>query len=210
MDKNVIPVSLMDEECEICSCFNPLLERRTLLKAALGMVLGLPFIDPALAQPTSPTAAPPEEGDQFVFAFGDKKGEIITPKDLPLGGPQVMAYPMDPKTKVVKDGSRLNKIIIIHLDPIELSEETRAHSVEGIVAYSAICTHQGCDVTEWKSKEKVFLCPCHESEFDPKNEAQVVHGPASRRLAALPLKLVEGALVAAGGFIGSIGPRRSY
>lgn len=198
----------MDEKYGIPCCFTQVLERRTVLKAALGIVLGLQVTDFVEAQEADPTKVRPQEGDQFVFAFGDKKGEIITPKDLTLGGPQVIAYPMDPTTQVVRDGSRFNRILLIHLDPAELTEETRARSVEGVVAYSAICTHQACDVSEWYSERKIFLCPCHESQFDPKDSARVVHGPAPRRLPALPLKLVAGILVVADDFSGTVGPKR--
>ena len=47
-------------------------------------------------------------------------------------------------------------------------------------------------------------CPCHDSEFDPKDGARVVTGPAPRRL-PLPLKIVDGVLMAAGGFAGRVG-----
>ncbi len=35
---------------------------------------------------------------------------------------------------------------------------------------------------------------CHNSEYDPRAGAQVVFGPAPRRLAALPLTLADGSL----------------
>ena len=40
-----------------------------------------------------------DHGDQFVFVLGDKKGEVIKVEDLPLGGPQQLAYPMEPASK---------------------------------------------------------------------------------------------------------------
>jgi rieske iron-sulfur protein len=50
-----------------------------------------------------------------------------------------------------------------------------------------------------------LMCFCHYSQFDPKDGARVVEGPAPRRLAALPLKLADGVLTVAGGFIGRVG-----
>ena len=41
----------------------------------------------------------------------------------------------------------------------------------GIVAYSGVCTHTGCDVTDWFPDVRRFKCPCHESEFDPADGA---------------------------------------
>lgn len=140
-----------------------------------------------------------------MFATGERKGDIIALADLPLGGPPVMAYPMDPQTKIVRDGSRLNQVLLIRLDAEALAEETRVRSAAGVVAYSAICTHAGCDVADWQAETKMLLCFCHYSYFDPKDGARVLEGPAPRRLAALPLKIADGVLMAAGGFVGRVG-----
>jgi nitrite reductase/ring-hydroxylating ferredoxin subunit len=196
------------------SCFNQTFARRTALKAVIGAVVCLGLgraITPGDAVASQDVSAPrnlrPREGDRLVFAEGDRPLEAITPKDLLVGGPRVMAFPIDPKTNVVKDGSRLNKVLLVRFDPESLAEETRARSADGIVAYSGVCTHQGCDVAAWQEDTKTFWCPCHESRFDPRNGARVVGGPAPKRLAALPLKLVEGALTVAGGFSGTVGPQ---
>jgi nitrite reductase/ring-hydroxylating ferredoxin subunit len=42
-------------------------------------------------------------------------------------------------------------------------------------AFSAICTHQGCSVTE--VKERAIICSCHGSQFDL-TDGSVVLGPA--------------------------------
>ena len=46
-------------------------------------------------------------------------------------------------------------------------------------AFSATCTHQGCQVTQVKNGQ--ILCPCHGSRFDA-NTGEVVSGPAPRAL----------------------------
>jgi Rieske Fe-S protein len=112
---------------------------------------------------------------------------------------------MDPQTKTVRDASRLNQVLLIRLNNEELSPETRTDSADGVVAYSSICTHQGCDVSQWKAENKMLLCVCHRSEFDPKDKAAVTFGPAPRRLPMLPVKVVEGQLQVAGGFRGKPG-----
>lgn len=180
-------------------------DRRTLLKAALGLGLGLSFLEVVSARAEDPRMLRPQVGDQFVFPFGDREGQIITPEDLPLGGPQQLAYPMDPRGKIVRNGSTLNQVVLIRLDPTELTDDTRAHAAEGVVAYSAVCTHQQCPVSMWQARAKALFCACHGSEFDPRDRARVVDGPAPRRLPMLPLKMVGGALTAAGEFTGRVG-----
>jgi rieske iron-sulfur protein len=176
-----------------------------LLQAVLGFGLAWPWLNGAMAQDSEPRLARPQEGDRFVFATGERKGELIMPADLPMGGPPVMAYPMDAQSQTVREGSRLNQVLLIHLDAAGLTDDTRTRSAAGIVAYSAICTHAGCDVADWKNDTKTLMCFCHYSEFDPKDGARVLEGPAPSRLAALPLKVVDGVLMAAGGFSGRVG-----
>ena len=140
-----------------------------------------------------------------MFSLGERQGQIITLQDLPLGGPPVIAYPLEPGTQTVRDGSRLNRVLLVHLVQEDLAEQTRAVAAEGIVGYSAICTHTGCDVTGWKAETKHFVCPCHASEFDPKDQAHIVGGPAPRPLAALPLQIADGKVTVAGPFSGRVG-----
>ena len=62
------------------------------------------------------------------------------------------------------------------------------------VAYSAVCTHQGCDVA-YQGGE--LACPCHGSVFDPADGAAVVTGPATRLLPEIPIKVQGGEVVRA-------------
>jgi rieske iron-sulfur protein len=151
----------------------------------------------------------PQIGDVLVVSEGEHEGEVIKPDDLKVGGPPLRAWPKDPKTSVVRNGSRLNEVLVIKLEASELDDTTRARAVDGIIAYSAICTHAACPVTEWVKAEQgvknVLKCPCHNSEYDPRQNAQVVFGPAPRRLAALPLVLSDGTLTVAASFAGKVG-----
>jgi rieske iron-sulfur protein len=184
-----------------CGC-----QRRDLLGAAVGLAAGLSAL-PAVAEGEAQDAAsmPPQVGDQLVFLAGDKKGQAIRAEDLAVGGPQVQAWPFDPKTKTVRDQNRLNMLVALRFDPKDLSEETRANSDQGVVVYSDICTHQGCPVNMWEKDLQFLFCSCHGSQYDPKNAAEVQAGPAPRGLPALPIKVEDGTLVVAGKFSGRVG-----
>lgn len=155
----------------------------------------------------------PQKGDLLVHSEGDQEGQVIRPDDLKLGGPPLQAWPKDPKTSVIRKGSRLNEVVLVKLDPNELDDDTRPRAADGIVAYSAVCSHAGCPVTEWVKQDNgdktVLKCPCHNSEYDPRQGAEVVFGPAPRHLAALPLALVDGSLTVAGSFIGKVGAQQA-
>jgi Rieske Fe-S protein len=99
----------------------------------------------------------------------------------------------------------LNQVVLVRLDPAGFKAETLARAAAGVVAYSGVCSHTGCDVTDWFADVRRFKCPCHESEFDPSDAARVVGGPAPWQLAALPLKIVDGKLAVAGAFEGRLG-----
>jgi rieske iron-sulfur protein len=181
--------------------------RRTVLKA-LGLGLGLSFVDvTSVLADDDPRMMRPQEGDRFVFALGDREGQTVSPEDLPLGGPQQAAYAMDPGAKVVRNGSFLSEVVLIRLDPVQLTEDTRALAAEGIVAYSIVCTHQGCPVSMWQAQAKTLFCACHGSQFDPRDRARVVDGPATRRLPMLPLKMIDGVVTVAGKFTGRVGAK---
>lgn len=62
---------------------------------------------------------------------------------------------------------------------------------KNLVAVNPTCTHMGCTV-EWLEDEKIFLCPCHASEF--KSNGNVQTGPATKPLSTYQAK-IEGDLV---------------
>jgi cytochrome b6-f complex iron-sulfur subunit len=75
-----------------------------------------------------------------------------------------------------------NPAVLVHLDNGDF------------VAYSAVCTHQGCTVAYQDSN---LACPCHGSIFDPADGAAVVSGPAQRPLPEIPVKVQGGEVVRA-------------
>ncbi|WP_454630622.1 QcrA and Rieske domain-containing protein [Bradyrhizobium cenepequi] len=201
-------MSVKDSDTRSCCFCDPIIERRTLL--VCGLALTLPSLDtlPARADAPDPRAVRPQPGDLLVFTSGDRREQIIRPDDLTIGAPPTLAFPMDPASRSVRDGSRINMIVLIRVDSNEIAEADRGRAADGIVAFSAICTHYGCPVTGLDQTAKNLACKCHGSIFDPRNNAEVVGGPAPRRLAALPLKLEKDELKVAGGFSGAVGQQR--
>lgn len=186
--------------------------RRVVLRTALAAGASLALSRASRADDEKPGAEErPQPGNVFVFSEGDGAGKRVMPASLPLGGPPALVWPMDSRAQVVRDGSRLNQVLLLRLDPASLDEDTRPYAVQGIVAYSAICTHAGCPVTGWVQDDAklVLKCFCHNSEYDPRQRAKVVFGPAPRHLAVLPVKIVDGALTVAARFIGKVGPTQS-
>jgi Rieske Fe-S protein len=169
------------------------IERRTLLMAGLGLAL----------RQTDPASSRPKVGDFFVKP-GDATKSPLMPGDIPTGAAQTLAWPMDSSDGTVRSGSRLNQVILLRLAPDTLSQETRGRAAEGVVAYTSVCTHTGCDVDDWEPSARLLACQCHFSQFDPRDGAKVIDGPAPRPLPALPLKIVDGKLAVAQPFTAPI------
>ena len=105
-------------------------------------------------------------------------------------------------------------VVRIPAGELALPTDRRDWAVEGIVAYSKVCTHAGCAVALYRKPtfppvqaRPALVCPCHYSTFDPARAGKVLFGPAGRALPQLPLmRDRRGALRAAGNFSGPVGP----
>lgn len=62
-----------------------------------------------------------------------------------------------------------------------------------VVAFSAVCTHQGCAVAVASKTE--LDCPCHGSKFNALTGA-VLNGPANKPLPSVAVKLSGDSVVA--------------
>ncbi len=180
-------------------------EKRLTLRSTGALILcaGLGIGQTVFA--TSASEPHPQNGDQLMSADADGKPVALRADQIPVNSKPIQVFPFDPKTGEVKNGSRLNKIILMRLAASELSDEMKAVSANGVVAYSSVCTHQGCEVSEWVAKDKVLMCYCHFSKFSPALGGEVVSGPAPRTLPLLPLREENGVLVVAGNFTSSPG-----
>jgi ubiquinol-cytochrome c reductase iron-sulfur subunit len=92
-------------------------------------------------------------------------------------------------------------------EKLKLRPERMAWTVNGLVAYSRVCTHAGCPVSQYYDTESIVACPCHQSTFDLLEGGRPTGGPASRPLPQLPLGVdAAGHLVALGDFSSPVGP----
>lgn len=90
---------------------------------------------------------------------------------------------------------------------IRLPEGVGQNTVQGLVAYSKMCTHAGCPVALYRAADYRLVCPCHQSSFDASNNASVLTGPADHALPRLPLEIApDGYIIAAGDFPDPVGP----
>jgi ubiquinol-cytochrome c reductase iron-sulfur subunit len=126
----------------------------------------------------------------------------LKPDDLEVGG-VVTVFPEG--TDIRQDvGATL--VIRVPPDQLELPADRSNWSVDGVVAYSKLCTHAGCPVGLYADQQAQLLCPCHHSVFNVLDGAQPMQGPASHPLPQLPLALdSDGNLVADGDFSGPVG-----
>ena len=92
-------------------------------------MLGLDLVPDAIAQGVDLRSTRPQPGDQLVFAEGTRKGEIISVADIQPGGPQVPAFAFDSRSKLIRDGSRLNKILLVRSGRETLISYRRTRSV---------------------------------------------------------------------------------
>ena len=93
--------------------------------------------------------------------------ESITVTDIPIGGGVIVSEP-----------------------PVVLTQPTPGD----VKAFTSICPHQGCKVSEVSNNE--IYCPCHGSKFSAL-DGSVIQGPATEGLAAAAVA-VDGTKVSFG------------
>lgn len=191
---------------QACGC-QASVKRRTVLQgmAFAGAASVLP--GGAFAQGQASDAAPedmlPQEGDHLV-AERTNSTTPLTVEDIDSGR-LTQAWAMSPDG-TVRNGVHEHLLVMIKFDPSKLGETTTEKAAEGVVAYSAICTHQGCTVQQYVPDLGTIECPCHGSHFIPTQNGEVKYGPAQRNLPSLKLAVADdGTLTVAEGFSSRLG-----
>ena len=131
-----------------------------------------------------------------------ESGEPVRPGDVASG--EVLTVFPEGHTK---DGDV--PALLVRLDPadLELPPQRSGWTVDGLVAYSRLCTHLGCPVGLYEQETSRVFCPCHQSAFDLLDGAEPLAGPATRPLPQLPIQVGPDGLLRAGGdFSAPVGP----
>lgn len=186
------------------------LPRRSLL--ALAALLPIPVV--VLLRDVGRTAAASRE--HTIWAKGvrlvtDVSGRPIAVADLEVGE-LVHAVPetlgglpeSDRPEAKAKAAVVVVRMAAREINPAEGREDWH---LDGVIAYSKICTHVGCPMGLYERTTKHLLCPCHQSTFDLANNGTVAFGPATRSLPQLPLATdPDGFVVALSDFTEPVGP----
>jgi Rieske Fe-S protein len=174
--------------------------RRDMLKSTCTLVgaTALVSIGGSVKAFAEPQKDAPQVGDVFVFTDGPKKGSVVMVDDVVLDAAPLTVMPKDPNG-AVRDGENFTTLLYrVAKDkvPADMAPDT----IDGLAAWSAVCTHQGCLMTEvHKASEAVnafgFICPCHDAIFDPLQEGKNTAGATSATLAYFPIKSDGGKIV---------------
>jgi ubiquinol-cytochrome c reductase iron-sulfur subunit len=194
-----------------------LLGRRRLIRAFLrGTLALLPLPTVVALRGLDPT--PDEKHEHTAWAEGvrlltDIGYRPIRASDLQVGA-MVNVMPASLLDLPAEGPARLNErakspVVLVRMRPDELAPDEGRENwhVDGIIAYSKICTHAGCPVSLYEHTTHHLLCPCHQATFDLADNGAVVFGPATRTLPQLPLAVDDdGFLMAQSDFTEAVGP----
>lgn len=186
------------------------LSRRSLV--GLAVLLPIPVV--VLLRDVGRSAAARRE--HTIWATGvrlvtDVSGRSIRRADLEIGAlvhaiPETLADLPEPD----RSGAKAKAAIVLVRIPADEITPARGREnwhVDGIIAYSKICTHVGCPMGLYERTTHHLLCPCHQSTFDLADNGVVVFGPATRALPQLPLATdADGFVVALSDFTEPVGP----
>ncbi|WP_026421452.1 ubiquinol-cytochrome c reductase iron-sulfur subunit [Actinokineospora inagensis] len=143
---------------------------------------------------------------------------LVKPSDMDAGGMETV-FPFRESER--KDHEALsaalkrsdNPVMLIRLRPEDAAKVIKAQGQEDFnygdyYAYTKICSHLGCPTSLYEQRTNRILCPCHQSQFNALEYAKPIFGPATRKLAQLPIAVDEetGYLYARSDFTEPVGP----
>ena len=158
-----------------------------------------------------------EKGEKVYLrrATGGHEISLVRPEDMDAGAMDTV-FPYR-KTDSEDDWHKVtllgdSAVMLIRLRPQDGAKVIKHEGQEDFnygdyYAYTKICSHLGCPTSLYEQRTNRILCPCHQSQFDALQYAKPVFGPATRKLAQLPITVDEdGYFISTGDFIEPVGP----
>jgi ubiquinol-cytochrome c reductase iron-sulfur subunit len=128
-------------------------------------------------------------------ATGNDEVSLVRPEDMDAGAMETVFPYRETDThedweKVLHAGD--SPVMLIRLRPQDAARVIKHQGQEDynygdFYAYTKICSHLGCPTSLYEQRSNRILCPCHQSQFDALQYAKPVFGPATRKLAQLPI-----------------------
>ena len=128
-------------------------------------------------------AAGAEPAAAAARAEGYPRVKVIDLKKLKVNRPVNFDYPLKGQSNMLID--------LGHAVPGGVGRR------KSIVAYSTRCQHMGCPVA-YNRTLREFVCPCHQTRYDPERLASIIQGVATRALPRVLLQVKSGAVWAVG------------
>lgn len=168
-----------------------------------GIFSARPLLFGAMPPPNSKQRAVDEDRRRFLMQLGGvavgaiwvlgvlprvRQSAIATlPSSTPSATPTPIASPTG--TRVGNMADLQSQTYLEFQDP-KSGDPAVAVQLSGgsVVAFDAVCTHAGCQVSYDKGQH-LLACPCHGALFDPAHGASVVSGPAPTPLQPIPIQV---------------------
>jgi rieske iron-sulfur protein len=160
-------------------------DRRNLLIGGAGLLMGLSLGPGALEAAKKPDRLPPQIGDRLMITRGPHKDKFLRPEMLGVGEKQVEGFPFGVEDNVLRRRNRLNRLVFVRVEPDAIDADVAPRAADGVLVYSAVCTHKGCTIKSWMAEKQHLRCHCHLSEFAVLTGGSVHGGPARAPLPML-------------------------
>jgi Rieske Fe-S protein len=176
-------------------------DRRSLMIGGAGLLMGLSLRPSAVEAAKKPDRLPPQVGDRLMITRGAHKNEFLRPELLALNQKPFEGFPYGVEDDVLRRRNRFNRLLFVRVDPEAIDAKVAPRAAQGVLVYSAICTHTGCTIKSWVAENQHFRCHCHLSEFAVLKGGSVRGGPARAPLPMLGVAIDdEGYVVVAEAF----------
>ncbi len=195
-----------EERADVASAFwagAAPIERRSLIGKVFALALGslgLAALFPIRSLRTRPGRTLAHTEWRAGLRMVTEQGVALRPEDVDVNGVRTVF----PEGHLRAADSQT---LLIRLPSGVAPPGPQGWTVDGVVAFSKICTHAGCPVGLYLAESQELFCPCHQSTFSVPQGARPTFGPATRRLPQLPIGVdANGFLVALDDFPEPVGP----